>query len=109
MKFVVDAQLPPVMAHWLRAAGHEAAHVEDLGLRNADDDVIWMHAEKTGVVIVTKDEDFVERAKVAGAPPIVVRLRIGNCSNANLRAWLDPRLPGIVQMASEGSRIIEVI
>ena len=55
MKFVVDAQLPPVMAHWLRAAGHEAAHVEDLGLRNADDDVIWMHAEKTGVVIVTKD------------------------------------------------------
>lgn len=44
MKFVIDAQLPPVMAEWLRAAGHEAGHVEDFGLRNAEDGAIWTHA-----------------------------------------------------------------
>ena len=54
MKFLVDAQLPPALAHWLREAGPEAAHVEDVGLREADDRSIWAHALATGAVIVTK-------------------------------------------------------
>lgn len=58
MKFLVDAQLPPALAHWLREAGHEAAHVEDAGLRESDDRLIWSHAQQTATVIVTKDEDL---------------------------------------------------
>ena len=34
MKFLVDAQLPPALARRLREAGHEAQHVEDIGLRD---------------------------------------------------------------------------
>lgn len=109
MKFVVDAQLPPVMARWLQEAGHEAGHVEDAGLLTAEDAAIWSHAEKTGAAILTKDEDFADRARAGDEPPVVVWLRIGNCSNAELRAWFEPRLAGIVQMAGEDSRIIEVI
>ncbi|MGH7886297.1 MAG: DUF5615 family PIN-like protein [Candidatus Binatia bacterium] len=30
MKFLVDAQLPPRLARWLQAEGHEAAHTRDL-------------------------------------------------------------------------------
>lgn len=97
------------MALWLRAAGHEAEHIEDAGLLQAEDAVIWTHAERTGASILTKDEDFAERAKTANAPPAVVWLRIGNCSNPQLRAWFEPRLAGVVQMVGEGSRIIEVI
>jgi predicted nuclease of predicted toxin-antitoxin system len=33
MRFLVDAQLPPALARWLAAQGHEAAHVGDLGLQ----------------------------------------------------------------------------
>ena len=109
MKFVIDAQLPPVMALWLRSAGHEAVHVEDFGLRNADDGAIWEHALRTDATILTKDEDFSERAKVAKDAPVVVWLRIGNATNPTLRAWFEPRLAGIVQMANGGGRIIEVI
>lgn len=109
MKFIVDAQLPPVMVRWLRAGGHEAEHVEEAGLLKADDAAIWAHAERAGAAILTKDEDFAERAKAADGPPVVVWLRIGNCSNAELRHWFEPRLAGIAQMAGEGSRIIEVI
>jgi predicted nuclease of predicted toxin-antitoxin system len=42
VNFLIDAQLPPALARWLREAGHGAAHVEDVGLRNADDVVIWL-------------------------------------------------------------------
>ncbi len=97
------------MARWLRAAGHEAEHVETVGLLQAEDDAIWARAELTRAAILTKDEDFAERARTASTTPVVVWLRIGNCSNAELRAWFEPRLAGIVQMVGEGSRIIEVI
>ncbi|MEO5960921.1 MAG: DUF5615 family PIN-like protein [Opitutaceae bacterium] len=109
MKFLVDAQLPPSLVRWLREAGHEAVPVREVGLREAEDEAICDHALRTGAVILTKDEDFAEIAKGAGTAPIVVWLRIGNCSNEELRVWLEPRLPGIVELVAQGGRIIEVI
>ena len=64
MRFIVDAQLPPALAAWLIAQGHEAVHVFDLNLTHADDAVIWQRAEATASVIVTKDEAFAVRAQL---------------------------------------------
>lgn len=61
MNFLVDAQLPPALARWLTEQGNTAEHVDDVGLRDADDIVIWNHAVRSGAIIVTKDEDFAER------------------------------------------------
>ena len=58
MRFLVDAQLPPALAGWLREQGHEAEHVEDVGLIASTDAAIATHAETNGAVLVTKDEDF---------------------------------------------------
>ena len=44
MRFIVDAQLPPALARLLTAHGHIAEHVEDIGLREADDSQIWRYA-----------------------------------------------------------------
>ena len=44
MRFIVDAQLPPALARLLTAHGHIAEHVEDIGLREADDSPIWRYA-----------------------------------------------------------------
>ena len=111
MKFLIDAQLPPALAVWLREAGHDAAHVEDVGLREAEDGPIWEHALQTAAVIVTKDEDFVARAARPSTtkPPVVVWLRVGNTTNSVLRTWFEPRLPGIVELVGQGHRLVEVI
>ncbi len=109
MKFLVDAQLPPALADWLRAAGHDAAHVEDVGLRAASDPAIWAHALQTGAIIVTKDEDFAERSVRETTTPVIVWLRVGNTTNRVLRAWIELRLPGIVRLAGQNNRLIEVI
>jgi uncharacterized protein with PIN domain len=61
MRFLVDAQLPPALARWLAAEGHEAEHVSDCGLSGAADPAIWDHAASVDAVIVTKDEDFAQR------------------------------------------------
>jgi len=83
VKFLVAAHLPPALAGWLREAGHDAAHVEDVGLREADDGPIWEHASQTAAAILTKDEDFAARAARATKAelPVIVWLRVGNTSN----------------------------
>lgn len=109
MKLLLDAQLPPALARWLCGLGHEAQPVRELGLREADDGAIWAYARQTGAVILTKDEDFAARSQLDPAGPVVVWLRLGNSSNAALQAWLEPRLPGIVQLVAQGSRLVEVV
>ena len=108
MKFLVDAQLPPALAQWLREAGYDAQAVREVGLREADDGAIWRHAQAQGRVIVTKDEDFAQRAQTGAAGPVIVWLRIGNTSNAALRAWLVPQLPELTRLIGQGYRLVEV-
>ena len=109
MKFLIDAQLPPALASWLREAGHEAVHVEDLGMRGSDDQTIWTHAQQASAVIITKDEDFAARVQQQGHGPIIVWLRVGNTTNPVLRAWIESRLPGIAQLLAQGSQLVEVV
>ena len=109
MKFLIDAKLPPALAGWLREVGYEASHVEDDGLRDAEDGAIWAHALKTGAIIVTKDEDFAARSIQTESAPMIVWLRVGNTTNRVLRLWFEARLVGIVQLAGQQHRLIEVI
>jgi len=62
MRFLVDAQLPPGLVQFLEKRGHEAKAVRDVGLREAQDPAIWAFAVSGGRLVVTKDEDFAERA-----------------------------------------------
>jgi len=79
VKFLIDAQLPPAFARFLKTAGHNADHVEDAGLRNADDDTIWAYSISQAAVLVTKDEDFAQRRLLTTGGPAVLWLRVGNC------------------------------
>lgn len=108
MKYIVDAQLPPRLAHALREAGEDAVAVRELGLREAEDETIWAYALEHGAAIVTKDQDFADRYPGGGAFPVVVWLRVGNTSNAALLAWLMPHWPGVRQRVEAGDRLIEV-
>ena len=89
MKFLVDAQLPPGLARWISSHGHDAAHVFDIGLRAADDPVIWEHARTENAVIISKDEDFVDRSLLSETPVVLIWIRKGNCSNQALMTWFD--------------------
>ena len=86
MRFLVDAQLPPALARFLEAHGHESKAARETGLREADDTAIWTFAQAGGWVVVTKDEDFAERSLRSVTGPQVLWLRIGNSTNRVLFA-----------------------
>jgi predicted nuclease of predicted toxin-antitoxin system len=106
VKFLIDAQLPPSLASWIAARGHEADHVMSLGLLAASDAEIAARAEADGAVIVSKDEDFI----IARLPDrfAFVWLRIGNATNPALIEWLTPRWPVLVEMLERGERFVEL-
>lgn len=109
LRFLVDAQLPPTLALRLSALGHEARHVNRIGLGEATDGAIWSHAAKRGAVLVTKDEDFVALARRDPGGPAVIWVRIGNTTNDALWRALEPVFPQIVSALERGERIIELV
>ena len=108
MKILIDAQLPPGLKLMLAEAGHEAHHVVDVGLRDADDAQVWGYAVREGTVILTKDEDFASRRLREPDGPTIVWLRVGNCSRAALLRWLTPLLSSIEALVAAGESVIEV-
>ncbi len=109
MRFLVDAQLPPALARWLAAQGHEAAHVGDLGMQAASDAAIWDHALASSSAIVTKDEDFAQRKVLADHGPVVVWVRLPNTRRRDLLVWFATVLPEILAAMARGETLIEVI
>ena len=77
-------------------------------MREAEDSPIWRYAVEHNAVLLTKDEDFASRVRQSRQSPVIVWLRIGNCSNRALREWFAPLLPEIVREIEQGQHLIEV-
>ncbi len=107
MKFLIDAQLPPALALWLRDRGHEADHVLALGLLGASDDQVWSFALATESIIVTKDRDFAEWAIKRRPCPQIVWLRVGNLPNGALFERLAPAWPKVMIGLNSGALVVE--
>ena len=89
MKLLIDNALSPVVAARLRAEGHDVAHVRDLGLADASDEVIMNAAAADGRVLVSADTDFgTILARRGTARPSVVLLRRSSQRKPELQAAL---------------------
>ena len=105
----LDAQLSPALAIWitLRFAIDTIA-VRDLNFREAEDEAIFRAATTQGVVVMTKDDDFVRPSERHGPPPQITWLRCGNTSNAYLRQLLGVTLPDVLAMLDAGEPLVEI-
>ncbi len=105
MKFLVDAQLPPQLAVWLRNAGHDAHHVQEVDLRDAADSAIRAYAAGIGAIVVTKDRDFTPAGETAIK---VVWVRTGNLGTRALIDRMELALPQILAHFAEGAKLVEL-
>jgi predicted nuclease of predicted toxin-antitoxin system len=92
----------------LRSDGHEAQHVRDVGLGGTSDDSIWQYASVAGLVIVTKDSDFVFRQALDPAGPQVIRLRLGDTRKVSFLAIVSRALPALVAALERGDRLVQL-
>jgi len=81
MSLLYDANLSPRLVERLAKDFPGSQHVEVVGLRSTDD-TIWQYALERAMTVVTKDNDFIDRAALTGPPGKVVVLTLGNCRTA---------------------------
>jgi predicted nuclease of predicted toxin-antitoxin system len=98
VRFLVDAQLPPLLSRHLRELGHEAEHVADIGLSAASDRDI----------LITKDEDFVTMRALRADGPAVVWVRIGNTTRRALLTRFSAVQAAIFSALERGETVVEV-
>ena len=109
MKIWIDAHLSPAIARWLTdSLGEDAVTLAQLGLRDAEDEVIFAAARKADAVVMTKDSDFVDLVVRLGPPPRIIWLTCGNTSNDFLRDVLARAWPRITELLRSGERLVEV-
>jgi predicted nuclease of predicted toxin-antitoxin system len=106
----IDAQLSPALAPWLAERFHvEAVSVARLGLRDREDEEIFLAARRAGAVMVTKDSDFALLLERLGSPPAVVWLRCGNTSNERLKRLLENLFGDMIRLLESGEVLVEIV
>jgi predicted nuclease of predicted toxin-antitoxin system len=110
MTIWIDAQLSPAIAVWIENnfSDVKVFAVRDLGLREAEDEEIFLAAKKANAAVMTKDSEFLLLLDRFGAPPQIIWLTCGNTSNANLKIILSKTLQDAIDLLENGEEIVEI-
>ena len=90
LKFLVDAQLPMHLKHWLVYKGFDAIHTRELPNRNlTEDDSIMQIADEQNRIVISKDSDFYKLYLLKQKPKRLLMLTTGNLVNETLIALFE--------------------
>lgn len=109
MKLLFDENVSPALVEHVEAEFPGATHVEHIGMRGAADTAIWEYAREHGFAIVSKDNDFRQRAFTAGPPPKVVWLSVGNAGTRRIADLLKSSVAGIKTFAEKQEEAVLVL
>jgi len=108
MRFLVDAQLPRLLAIRLNQLGHSANHTLDLTAGNhTPDHEITALADQQDAVVITKDADFLDSHLLGGAPASLLLVSTGNISNRQLLGLFEAHI-SLIAASLEQSHLIEL-
>ena len=94
-----------MLAEWLRKAGHEALHVQEINLRDAEDAAIRAYASRNAAVVITKDRDFAPTDETAIK---LIWVRTGNIGTRALIDRVEAALPELIGHLNDGAMLVEL-
>lgn len=108
MRFIVDAQLPRKLSHFLVSKGFDSIHTLELPLQNLTSDTeIIAISERENRVVITKDSDFYESKLLRNKPQKLVVVMTGNITNDLLIKLFDNNIGKIIELLIDND-IIEI-
>lgn len=97
MKFLVDAQLPKSLAHFLHLRGFDTIHTKELAEGNDTDDLVINRISiEEERIVISKDEDFYDSFERIKEPYKLLHIKTGNIKNADLLEIFDKNLLQII-------------
>lgn len=107
MNFLIDEQLPPALAGWLRDRGFPAEHVLEIGLGSTPDVLICRRVQGRQVVLVSKDSDYSHLAPGFEGVQLLW-VRVGNVVNRELLKVWETHWPRMLAELRANARLVEL-
>jgi len=108
VRFLIDNNLSPLLAEGMKAAGHDAVHVRDLGMQAAADPTVLEHARSENRVLVSADTDFgalLARSQ-ASSPSVLLIRRLAGRRAADQVAIILANLQPIAEDLAVGAVVV---
>ncbi len=108
MKFLIGNNLSPLLAEGLKAAGHDAVHLRDLGMQAAPDAAVLQRARVDERVLVSADTDFgglLSRSRATGPSVLLIR-RLAGRRAAEQSAIILANLDQIAEDLAAGAVVV---
>ena len=109
MKLLFDENLSVRLVALLQADHPGSAHVEQLLGRGHSDLEVCEYARSNGFAIMSKDNDFRQRAFLLGPPPKVVWLSVGNAGTDAITALVRARAEDLKRFEGNPEEALLVI
>lgn len=108
MRFLLDENLSPRLAELLRAAGHDAVHVRDIGLASSSDEIVIESARTEYRVLISADTDFGTLLARSGAhaPSFLLVRRASGRRAAEQALLIGENLPTVVTDLDAGAIVV---
>jgi predicted nuclease of predicted toxin-antitoxin system len=108
MRFIIDTQLPYILATFLKKKGYDVIHTFDLPNQDytTDNEIRELSVSENRVVI-TKDSDFLDSFYVKGIPSKLLLVSTGNIKNKALIFIFETNFERIVKLF-ETHNLIEI-
>lgn len=108
MKFLIDNNLSPLLGDALKAAGHDAVHLRDLGMQAATDHAVLEHARSDERILVSADTDFGGLLARSGAstPSVILIRRLAGRRAAEQAAIILANLDQVAEDLTAGAVVV---
>lgn len=108
MRFLVDENLSRQLPELLRANGHEAEHVADLGLESASDPEILETAREDDWILISADTDFgmLLAESHARSPSVILIRRISGRRAFHLASLIEANLDDLSEDLKGGCVVV---
>ena len=110
MNLLLDANISWRLVNILSELFGDIVHVDHIGLPLPPSDIdIWEYAHHHNLIIVTKDDDFLDLVNLKGFPPKVLLLKVGNLSSVALSKVISEHVSEINELwQSEDYGVLEI-
>jgi len=102
VRFLLDENVSYRVCAHLKAAGHDAVHVDEIGLAGTDDLVVAARARDEDRILVSCDHDFVQILFASGdaRPSLLLMREVDTLPSAEIAALL---------LAAMSSQLVELL
>ena len=106
MRFLLDENVSYRVCPHLKAAGHDAVHVDEIGLASTEDRVVAARARDEDRILVSCDHDFVQILFASGdtRPSLLLMREVDTLPSAEIASLLLAAMsPQLKELLSAGA------